>query len=273
MSSGRFHQTKTISITSGKGGVGKTTLVANVAYALAKKGSRVLIFDGDLGMANVDIHFGMRSEGSIADVLNGDKELSEVIHNVAPQISLIPGGSGIAELNRLTAFQRRALLDSVGEIDYQYDYLIIDTAPGISDNVLYLNAAAQVCTVVITPDPSSLTDSYALIKVMNQEFKRTKFSIVCNQVKDEAEGLALFNKFNDVVNRFLYIGLDYLGPISQDPLLRRVAQTQRLILKHEPTCLVSQQITTIASKLATSLKALEQNSGLSNYWEQVMGVA
>lgn len=268
-----LRKTKTVSITSGKGGVGKTTMTANLAYALAKKGNRVLIFDGDLGLANVDIHFGVRPESSIADIISGQKEMSEILCELAPQITLIPGGSGLVEMNRLNPFERRAMVDAVRSVDFQYDYLLIDTAPGISDNVLYLNAAAQVCTVVITPDPSSLTDSYALIKVMNQEFRRTKFSIVCNQVKDEAEALSLFHRFNDVVNRFLYIGLDYLGPISQEPLIRRTAQSQRLIMKQEPSCLVSQQMTGIAGKLATSLRGLEESSGLSNYWEQVMGVA
>jgi flagellar biosynthesis protein FlhG len=127
-------RTRTVSITSGKGGVGKTTMVANMAYALAQKGQRVLIFDGDLGMANIDIMFGLKSEHSIMDVLRGEKELSEVIVQLAPQISLIPGGSGIVELNRLNAFERRSLVDAVSTLDYQYDYLLIDTAPGITDN-------------------------------------------------------------------------------------------------------------------------------------------
>lgn len=268
-----LRRTKTVSITSGKGGVGKSTLTANLAYALAKKGHRVLIFDGDLGMANIDIMFGLKAESSIADVIAGKKELKDILVSLAPQITLIPGGSGSVELNRLNSFQRRSLLDSLTTIEYQYDYLLIDTAPGISDNVLYLNSATQVCTVIITPDPSSLTDSYALIKVMSQEFKRSHFSIVCNQVRDEAEGLLLFNKFNDVVNKFLYIGLDYLGPISQDALFRRTVQNQRLILKHEPTCLGAGQISAIASKLATSLRASEEQPGLNHYWEQVVGVA
>lgn len=266
-------RTRTVSITSGKGGVGKTTLTANLAYSLAKRGNRVLIFDGDMGMANVDIMYGVKAESSVAEVISGEKELKDVIVNLAPQISLIPGGSGLVELCRLNSFERRSLLDALHSIEFQYDYMLIDTAPGISDNVLQLNSATQICNVIITPDPSSLTDSYALIKVMNQEFKRTHFSIVCNQVRDEAEGLALFNRFNDVVNKFLYIGLDYLGGISQDSLFRRTAQNQRLILKHEPTCLGSGQISSIAGKLATSLRASDEQPGLHNYWEQVVGVA
>jgi len=266
-------RTRTVSITSGKGGVGKTTMVANMAYALAQKGQRVLIFDGDLGMANIDIMFGMKSEHSIMDVLRGEKDMNEVIVSLAPQISLIPGGSGIVELNRLNAFERRSLVDAVSTLDYQYDYLLIDTAPGITDNVLYLNSAAQVSSVVITPDPSSLADSYALIKVLNREYKETKFSIVCNQVRDEAEGLSLFNRFNEVVNRFLYIGLDYWGSVAQDQLFRRSTQNQRLILKHEPNSESAKQLLKISNKLQAAVHRIDDKAGLQFFWEQVVGVA
>lgn len=266
-------RTRTVSITSGKGGVGKTTMVANMAYALAQRGKRVLIFDGDLGMANIDIMFGSKSEHSILDVLKGDKEIEEVVVKLAPQISLIPGGSGLVELNRLNAFERRSLVDAVSSLDYQYDYLLIDTAPGITDNVLYLNSAAQISSVVITPDPSSLADSYALIKVLNKEYKESKFAIVCNQVRDEAEGISLFNRFSEVVNRFLYIGLDYWGSVSQDQLFRRSTQNQRLILKHEPNSEASKQLLKISNKLEASVRSQDDKAGLQFFWEQVVGVA
>lgn len=266
-------KTRTVSITSGKGGVGKTTMVANMAYALAARGNRVLVFDGDLGMANIDIMFGVKSEYSIMNVLQGDKEINEVVTQLAPNISLIPGGSGVVELNRLNAFERRSLVDAVSSLNYQYDYLLIDTAPGIADNVLYLNSAAQVSAVVITPDPASLADSYALIKVLNKEYKESKFSIICNQVRDEAEGLSLFNRFNDVVNRFLYIGLDYWGSVAQDQLFRRSTQNQRLILKHEPTSDAAKNLLKISNKLENAVRNQEDKSGLQFFWEQVVGVA
>jgi flagellar biosynthesis protein FlhG len=267
------NRTKTISITSGKGGVGKTTMTANLAHALAQKGHRVLLFDGDLGMANIDIMFGVKSEHSIMDVLKGEKEIQEIITPLAPNISLIPGGTGIVELNRLNAFERRALVDAVSSLDYQYDYLLIDTAPGIADNVLYLNSAAQVSSVVITPDPSSLADSYALIKVLNKEYKETKFSIICNQVRDEAEGLSLFNRFSEVVNRFLYIGLDYWGSVPQDQLFRRSTQNQRLILKHEPNSEPAKHLLKISNKLESAVSMSDDKAGLQFFWEQVVGVA
>jgi flagellar biosynthesis protein FlhG len=266
-------KTKTISVTSGKGGVGKTTMVANMAWALALQGKRVLIFDGDLGMANIDIMFSVKTEGNILEVLNGEKTIDQIITPLAPNISLIPGGSGVVELNRLNAFARRAMLDAVSALDYRYDYLLIDTAPGITDNVLYLNSAAQVSSIVITPDPSSLADSYALIKTLNKEYKETQFSIICNQVRDEAEGLSLFNRFSEVVNRFLFIGLDYWGAVPQDALFRRSSQNQRLILRHEPNSEAAKNLLKVSKRLEASLEKAQDKAGLQFFWEQVVGVA
>ncbi len=269
----RSKSVKTIAITSGKGGVGKSTLTANIAYALALQGKKVLIFDGDLGMANVDIMFGVKASGSILEVLHGDKDISEILVPLTPNISLIPGGSGLVELGRLSAFERRSLVDSVASLEHSFDYMLIDTAPGISDNVLYLNAAAQMSAVIINPDPASLADSYALIKVLHQEYKENKFAIICNQVGTELEGLGLFNRFNDVVNKFLCIGLDYCGSLAMDPLFRKSTQTQRLIMRHEPQSQSARSIQVITSKLQRKTLDLDAKAGLQFFWEQVVGVA
>lgn len=266
-------KTKTISITSGKGGVGKTSLMANVAFNLAQKGNRVLMLDGDLGMANVDIFYGVKPEGTLLDVLNGAKTIHQILTPITPNLSLLSGGTGLVELNRLNNFQRRAIIDGVSELNYKYDYLLIDTAPGISDNVLYLNAAAQQSVVVITPDPTSLADSYALIKILNQEYRETKFTIVCNQVRDQAEGLALYNRFQDVVSRFLSIGLDYMGSLPYDPLFKRSTQNQRLILRHEPQSESAEILRQMTLKLERSLMNSTPKSGMQFFWEQVVGVA
>lgn len=269
----QFKKTKTISITSGKGGVGKTTITANLAFILAQKGHRVLIFDGDLGMSNVDIFYGVKSEGNIYQVLKGEREIEEIITPLAPRIDLISGGSGISELTRLNSFERRTLIESVQSLENSYDYMLIDTAPGISENVLYLNAAAQTTAVVINSDPASIADSYALIKVLNQEFKENRFAIICNQVRDEIDGLNLFNRFNDVVNRFLFVGLDYWGSLSQDSMFRRLTQQQRLILKHEPLSEPAKQLMSIAIKMDQSAVKVSDKNGMQFFWEQVVGVA
>jgi len=266
-------RTRTVSITSGKGGVGKTTIVANIAYALSKQGKKVLILDGDLGMSNVDIMFGIKSEATIQHVINGDCTVAQAITPIGNGIDLISGGSGIVELNRLNAFQRRTMMESLESIDGHYDYMLIDTAPGISDNVLYLNSAAQETAIVINPDPASVADSYALIKVLNQEYKENHFAIIANQVRDEVEGLALFNKFNEVVSRFLFVGLDYWGSIAQDNVFRKSTQNQRLVLKNEPSTEAARQLMNIASKLERSLGRKNDKAGLQFFWNQVVGVA
>jgi flagellar biosynthesis protein FlhG len=266
-------KTRTLSITSGKGGVGKTTIASNIATGLSLLGHRVLIFDGDLGMANVDIMFNTKSRGHILEVLRGEKEISEIITPIANNIDLISGGSGVVEMSRLDAGSRRGALDMVSNIENMYDFMIIDTAPGISDNVLYLNAAAQISAVVINPDPSSLTDSYALIKVLHQEYKENRFAIICNQVRDEAEGLSLYNRFSDVVNRFLFIGLDYWGCLAQDPMIRKLNHQQRLILKQDPLSLSARQLNQITVRAERSLNLNESKSGLGHFWNQVVGVA
>ncbi|HEY8269536.1 MAG TPA: MinD/ParA family protein [Pseudobdellovibrionaceae bacterium] len=265
--------TRTISITSGKGGVGKTTLTANLALRLSQTGNKVLIFDGDLGMANVDILFGVKTEGNIHDVLRGNKAITEVMVEVAKDVFLIPGGSGILEFNHLNGFQRRAIVEAVGTLPQDFDYMLIDTAPGIAENVLYLNAAAQSICVIITPDPASLADSYALIKVLHQKYKENKFSIICNNVRDEIDGAGLYQRFNDVVNKFLCIGLDYWGTVPMDPVLRRATQMNRLIMRYDPSAESAKAIKNLCAQVENSSQKIITKGGLQMFWEQVVGLA
>jgi flagellar biosynthesis protein FlhG len=265
--------TRTISITSGKGGVGKTTLTANLALRLSQTGNKVLIFDGDLGMANVDILYGVKADGNIHDVIMGEKAIHEVIVEVAKDVFLIPGGSGVLEFNNLNGFQRRAMIEAVGTLPQDFDYMLIDTAPGIADNVLYLNAAAQSIAVIITPDPASLADSYALIKVLHQKYKENKFSIICNNVRDDTEGAGLYQRFNDVVNKFLYIGLDYWGAVPMYPVLRKATQMNRLIMRHDTTAESARAIRSLCSHIENSNQKIVTKGGLQMFWEQVVGLA
>lgn len=268
-----FYSTRTISITSGKGGVGKTTLVANLALSLAQNGKKVLILDGDLGMANIDILFGIKANGNIHDIVSGKREMKDILVEVSKGIFLIPGGSGIVEFNHMNHFERRALVEAVSSLPLGFDYLLVDTAPGIAENVLFLNSAVQTVSVVVTPDPASIADAYALIKVLNRNYKVNHFSIICNQVRDEQEGLNLYKRFNDVVNKFLFVGLDYWGFVPNDVVLKKANQMQRLIMRQDINADSSKAIRQISNLLELSSKRIESTGGMKMFWDQVVGFA
>lgn len=170
-------------------------------------------------------------------------------------------------------FERRAMIEAVSGLPLGFDYLLIDTAPGIADNVLFLNSAAQTVSVVITPDPSSFADAYALIKVLNKKYKVNRFSIICNQVFDEPEGMGLYKRFNDVVNKFLYIGLDYWGSIPSDTVLKKATQMQRLIVRQDVGAESAKAIRQICNQIEKNSKQAESAGGMQMFWDQVIGFA
>lgn len=267
---------KIISFSSGKGGVGKTSITSNVALGLSQLGHRVLILDGDLGMANVDIFFGVHPKKNISDLLQG-LPLNECITSVSQNIDLLAGGSGVYELSYMNSFQRREVISRLEAANYQYDFLLIDTSPGLHDHVLHLNAVADDCHIVLTPDPSSFADSYALIKVLQQKYKTQKFSIICNQVKDEAQGAQLFLRFADVVQQFLSVRIQYKGSIPYDVNLKISNQNQRLIMRQDPRSISTQAIRVICAEIDNQYKSSSSLSakakGLDSIFRPVSGHA
>lgn len=273
LSDQNFTRTKTISVTSGKGGVGKTTLLVNLSKALANRGKKVLILDGDFGMANIDIMFGNYSKSSLYDVIDGKKQLTDIIAPVSKNIDLIPGGSGVYEAQNLTSAQRYIILNEVSELEKRYDYFILDTAPGISDNVLYLNSSVEEIMLVLTPDPASLADAYALIKVLNTRCKVKEINIVCNMVKSEIQALNLYNKLSEISDQFLNIRLHYKGFVPEDLNLRQSTQNRRLVLDQFPRSVSSQEIDKMAEKLIGYPKEEVACGGLQFFWTHLFSVA
>lgn len=263
---------KVISVTSGKGGVGKTSIVSNLAVRLAQLGRRVLILDGDLGMANVDIAFNVKTEFNVHHVLIGEKSFNDIIVEVAKNIHLLPGGSGLQEINNINFFHRQALVDAVAHMSMNYDYLLIDTAPGIGDNVLYLNHSADSVNVVVTPDPTSVTDAYALIKTLNKVYKMNKFEIICNQVRDEDDGLRLFQKFQDVVIRFLNVAVSYQGSLPSDQELRLANRQQRLIMRQESVSPFAVALKNLATNVDKNNKQFRSHARMQDFWNQLSAV-
>jgi len=263
---------RTFSVTSGKGGVGKTSLTSNIAVRLGQMGQKVLIFDGDLGMANVDVMFGVRPTKNLEHVVQGDVQLKDIVIKVAPNVDLLPGGSGVLALQNLTLFEKRSLMDQVSSLG-GYDYLIIDTGPGIDSSVLYLNSAAQDIFLVLTPDPASMTDSYALMKVLNQTYRETRFKIICNQIRDEKEGQALFERFSDVAEKFLFLNLEYVGGIPFDLNLRQSVRGQKLIVQTQPNSVAALGIEKICKNIKGPESLEVVKGGLQFFWQELVGVA
>jgi flagellar biosynthesis protein FlhG len=235
-----------IAVTGGKGGVGKTTISVNLAASLAQRGKEVMLLDGDLGMANVDVFLGITPRMTLADVLAGNCTLEEVIVDAPQGFKVVPAASGIAQLAELDTMSNLGLVRAFGELTTRLDFLVIDTAPGIASSVLQFSQAAQQVLVVICDEPASLTDAYALIKILSRDHGVKKFRVLVNQVRGRGLGQALFQRFERVVTRFLTVELDYVGEIPEDPFLRRSIREQRPVVQAYPQAPASQALKTLA---------------------------
>ena len=222
---------RVITVTSGKGGVGKSNVAVNLAIQFRKMGKRVLIFDADFGLANVEIMFGARPKYNLSDLIYREMEIEEIITEGPMEIGFISGGSGILGLNNLTKEQIVYLLKCVENLCSMTDILLVDTGAGISDSVLEFVLASPEIILVTTPDPSSLTDSYSLLKAMyhSSDFGRctNRVHVISNRAGSLTEGQAVFDKLNSVVKQFLEGDIHYLGMIPQDNLLEKAIRQQQ----------------------------------------------
>lgn len=225
---------KIISITSGKGGVGKTTISVNLALTLSRMQQRVLLFDADLGLANVDILFGLKAKKNISDFLAGNCELSEICIQCPNGISIVPGASGLEKLANLTKTEVIALIHAFSELNEKFDMMLIDLGAGISHQVMNITHASQDVMLVICNDPASFMDSYAVIKILHQQYKRNRFGVVVNKVKDNLESEHVFSRFHETTTRFMNVNLQYLGYIPQDEMISFSARERIPVVEQFP---------------------------------------
>ena len=226
----RVSQALVFAITSGKGGVGKTNVVANLAAALAQRKKRVMVIDADLGLANLALFLGVRPANTLADFFTGLVALDEIIISNRNGILLLPGASGVREITSLRHDQKIALLTELDALSHEVDLVLVDTGSGISDAVTYFATSAQEIVVVVTPEPSSMNDAYALIKVLAFAHHEKRFRILANNVSGEAEALHLFDALSRTALRFLNASLDFFGWVPRDPqLIRAVARSQMVV--------------------------------------------
>ncbi len=240
----------TISITSGKGGVGKSSIVSNMAYILGRRQESTYILDADLSLGNIDIMFGVVPRFNIKDLLDGTKQINEIVLEGPCGIRIIPATTGVCQFSNLTDEERDTILSSFQELP-DYDFLLVDTSAGISSNVIYFNAMSEKICLIVTPDPASITDSYAVIKVLSRTTGRKDFNIIVNMVRDEKEALDTFKKILQVTDRFLDVYLDYVGFIPSDKNISLATRKQRLWAEHFPDSPATKALTKICDRLVS----------------------
>jgi len=226
--------TRVIAVTSGKGGVGKSTVSINLAVSLATLGRTVTLLDADLGLANIDVMLGLTPQHNLVDVLDGRCELDEILVRGPAGIQVVPAASGVQRMAELSETERAGLLYAFSELERRTDIMIVDTAAGIASNTLQFCEASQEVIVVVCNDPASVTDAYATIKVLNQRSRRSRFRILVNQAVNDAEAYALFGKLLAVTDRFLDVALDFAGAIPIDRNVRAAMRRRMALVESHP---------------------------------------
>jgi len=238
-----------IAITSGKGGVGKTNIVANLGFALSQMGKKVLILDADLGLGNIDVLLGLTPKYNLSHVVMGEKGVPEIVIEGPMNLKIPPACSGIQEITQLTEDQRIQILAELGLFLEPIDILLIDTAAGISSNVMVFNTAAQQILVVVTPEPTSMTDAYALMKVMSLKYSKKNFKLLVNLAASPSEAYEIFRQLTLVSSRFLDITIEYLGHVLVDDKLTKSVRRQKLLCDTYPGSVGSKCFFTLAEQI------------------------
>ena len=263
---------RVITITSGKGGVGKSSLTLALALALTSLGRRVLIWDADLGLANIDVLLGLKTTANIHDLLSGAKTLPEIIAHGPGGLMVMPAASGVMELGELTEDQKQRLLSEFDDWDEALDFLLIDTSAGLGSNVVYFNLAAQERIVVVTGEPTSITDAYALIKVLSTRYQLNSFHILPNQVAHEKEAKNIFRLLTNVADRHLSVALSLLGFVPRDPAVPAAVRAQKPFFLTSPEAEASRQVLDIARRIAANPPDRLDGGGLAFFLSRLPGL-
>jgi len=240
---------KVIAVTSGKGGVGKTNVVANLAVALARLGKSVVILDADLGLGNVDVLLGIIPKYTIEHVLLGEKTLPEIMIDGPLGIKILPTSSGSEDLTHLSPEQKLVFLAELDRLEREVDVFLIDTAAGISSNVLYFNTVAQEILVIATADPTSVTDAYAIMKILSKRHGEKRFKLLVNMARSLRESKEVYRKLTLVSDQFLDIAIEYCGFIPHDDYLRMAVIEQRSVVDLYPRAKSSMRFLELASEI------------------------
>ncbi|WP_115719187.1 MinD/ParA family protein [Gallaecimonas mangrovi] len=267
----RQNITKVVAVTGGKGGVGKTNVSINTAAALAQAGQKVLLLDADLGLANVDVLLGLRVQKNLSHVLAGECELKDVLLEGPGGFKIVPATSGTQSMVELTPAEHASLIRAFSELEETFDVLIVDTAAGISDMVLSFSRAAQDVMVVVCDEPTSITDAYALIKILSRDYGLFRFKIVANMVRSLKEGQELFTKLSRVTDRFLDVALELVGTVPFDEHVRQAVRKQKLVVDLYPRAPAAVAFKALASKVMTWPIPNRPGGHVEFFLEQLIG--
>lgn len=243
--------TKVVAVTGGKGGVGKTNVTLNLALSLAQQGKKVMVLDGDLGLANIDIMLGVRAHKNLGHVLEGECDLADIIVEGPYGVKIIPATSGTKSMAELSPVQHAGLIRALSSLEDDIDILLIDTAAGISDMVTSFARAAQDVLVVVCDEPTSITDAYALIKLLSREHNVQRFKIVANMVRSYREGRELFAKLTLVTDRFLSANMELVACIPLDEKVRLAVRKQKVVVDAYPRSPAALAMKSLANKIVT----------------------
>jgi flagellar biosynthesis protein FlhG len=270
--SSRNHSIRVMTVSSGKGGVGKSNIVVNLALAFDRMGKKVLILDADLGLANIDLLLGLTPKFNVSHVLSGAKKFREVLVQGPGNIRIMPASSGVQQLTQLTDEQKLLFLQMLEDVEAEIDVLLIDTAAGISDTVLYFNLAAQERIIVVTPEPTSLTDAYALIKVLFVRHGERYFKVLANAVESERAGKVIFGNISKVAEHFLDgLSLDYLGSVPYDPNIPKAVLHQSPFLGLFPESPASRAIAYVAGRIEKTCPHVNHGS-IQFFWKRLLNI-
>ena len=264
--------TRVYSITSGKGGVGKTAVVANMAVSMANMGKKVLILDADLGLANIDVVFGLAPRYNLNHFFSGEQPLSEILVQGPQGIQILPAGSGVQNFTRLDSTQKLKLLEGLDTMHNDFDFVFIDTEAGISENVTYFNTAAQEILVVTTPDPTAITDAYALMKLLSTKYHEKAFNLVVNQTQNESEALDVYRKLTMVSNRYLDISIDFLGSIPSDKQMVEAIRKQRVMVDLYPGSKIASAFSQLAATISSEQPPATPKGGVQFFWKRLLDI-
>ena len=266
----RKSHTRVIAVTSGKGGVGKSNIVANLGFVLSRLGKKVLILDADLGLGNLDVLLGLAPKYNLSHAIEGSKTISEIVIEGPGKIKILPAPSGIQELSNLTDEQKTRMLTALDLLIDSVDFFLIDTGAGISSNVMHFNSSAPEIMVVASPEPTSITDAYALMKVLSLDYSRKHFKLVVNMVRSPKEAVEVYKQIELVADRFLNIKIEYMGYVLIDENIRKGVRLQKVVSEIYPDAKASRCFASLAKKIFESRPSNVPEGDTNFFWRKLV---